>query len=142
MKNTNSNVFLVFPFRIDGVEHRVNINTLFIRKENAVSFIIPFPAFVSVDAKKTYTVHYNTEKKEKNNCSTQSICVCIEFKSLNDAIMFEKERTVHISYLKPSECKLIDEQIEKVSLQLDKTSAYWKNRKRRYAVDTEGYRIA
>ncbi|KAI5172347.1 hypothetical protein NEFER03_1461 [Nematocida sp. LUAm3] len=129
-------LIMVFPFRINSTEHKVELETRIIRKENVVTFSLPFYAHVSVASTKKYTVHY-TPLSDKTK-----ICVSVEFKSINDAISFEKAPEIHLSYAEKKELLPLDEELEKVSLQLERTNEYWKKRKRSSSTDNDGYQMA
>src|SRR5271154_5811832 len=103
-------VTLHFPFRIEGREHVAELETSFIRKENTVTFALPFSALVAVNSRQTYTVHYSKMGQSKGRTS-----VCIDFKSINDAISFAQEKDVYLSYLAPKALVPVDEELERAS---------------------------
>jgi len=128
-------VTLRFPFLIDGREHVSVLEVPLIRKENTVSFSIPFSALVTVDTEKMYTVHYTV--LANNKCGTG---VCIDFKSINDAILFSSAPEVYISYVSPTKLAPIEEELQRVTDQMERTKeASAKRRKKSCRTDREGY---
>ncbi|KAI5189951.1 hypothetical protein NECID01_0746 [Nematocida sp. AWRm77] len=130
------NVTLHFPFRINGKEHTVQINTVVLRKESTVSFALPFSALVSVDAQHEYTVHYSGSAQ-----SSSSSNVCIDFKSINDAMDFSAKPEVHLSQMTQSRLLSVDQELERVSSELSKEKGHWRKKQRRVEVDEDGFTL-
>lgn len=126
-------VILHFPFRLDGYEYKAEIETEIVRKENVVGLKIPLWALVSVNSEKVYTVYYGKVEE------TGEYTVSIEFKSINDAIAFYKEPSVHLSYREPEELEKIDKKLEEVSHLLEATGSSWRKRRRCTEPDEDGF---
>ncbi|KAI5189912.1 hypothetical protein NEMIN01_0775 [Nematocida minor] len=129
----NHTVTLHFPFRIDGYEYKAEIQTAMIRKENIVTFSLPFSALVSVNSEKAYTVFYS--KMEESEVCT----VSVEFKSINDAMAFYEAPAVHLSYKEIEEIESLDKKLEEVSDLLEETGSSWKKRRKCSEPDDDGF---
>ncbi|KAH9385690.1 uncharacterized protein NEMAJ01_0586 [Nematocida major] len=132
MANTIS---LRFPFKLDGYEHKAEVSTPVIRKENVVTFSLPFNATVSVDSEKAYTVYYKRAEERKKFMYV----VTIEFKSINDAISFSGTPIVHLSHQELILLENINRQLEEVSDLLEASGNSWRKRRKCSEPDEEGY---
>ncbi|KAI5184623.1 hypothetical protein NEHOM01_0298 [Nematocida homosporus] len=124
---------LVFPFRVSSREHRAQISTSLLRKENVVTFAIPLNALVTVEAIHPYTVHYSSVAEPTHRA------ICISFKSINDAIAFEKNPEAHLSQAPADDLLSLDEELDRIASEIEKTHEYWKKKKRGQSFDDEGY---
>lgn len=131
----NSSMCLHFPFKLNGYEYKTSIDTKLIRRENILTFSLPFNSLVSVNAEKGYTVYY----KEAEESKTFSQIVTIEFKSINDAIAFYNSPSVHLSYKEPKNLENLNDKLAEVSDLLEKTGHSWRKKRKCSEPDEEGF---
>ncbi|KAI5180727.1 hypothetical protein NEOKW01_1011 [Nematocida sp. AWRm80] len=128
-------VELVFPFKVNGREHKTELQTNILREENTVILDMPFLAMVTLETRKKYKVHYIPSE----NGITYS--VSIEFQSINDAIEFESTPKILLSYLKENTLLSLEDKLEEAANELEATQGNWKRRKRVGMVDEDGFTI-
>lgn len=133
---SEQSLVVVFPFMLRGRQHRATEITNVIRKENTVTFALPFSALVSVDSKHEYTVHYGVQSKNKHMST-----ICIEFKSINDAFDFQSQPVVYISSLLPKKEISLDEELQRVADQLEAAHKSWRRTKGKGCADDEGFKL-
>ncbi|KAI5166756.1 hypothetical protein NEIG_01443 [Nematocida sp. ERTm5] len=131
-------ITVCFPFKLQSTEFKSQYPTPVLRQEGTVAFTLPFNALINVSSEKSYTVSYT--KKQKNDGTETGFIyqIIIDFASINDAIDFCSNPTIHVSYNEVSDLSSLDKKLEEASDLLEKTGQSWR-KKRKTETDEDGY---